>query len=385
MTTTRAALTDADIRMLVKGAEPEERALIAHRLCRHMDRSDLTDDERAEAHHILRIMAADAAEQVRRALAVTLKASPLIPRDVANRLARDVETIAAPLLNFSLVFSDEDLAEIVRLGGPARQLAVARRPTLSEEVTAEIARHGVAEAVQAACENQGAAFSESGLQTALDRFTSCEPVLNAMALRSCLPPRVAERLVNLVSDHLREQLIAHHAVSPQIALAIAVGSRERASLDLVEQAARAADLPGFVAHLRRGQRLTASLLLRALANGHMTFFEWGVAELAGVPHHRTWLMIHDAGELGLKAINERAGLPGRLLPAFRAAVDAYHSLDFDGRDDDKARFQRRMLERFLTQQPAVSRDDVDYLLDKVDRLTADVAPPSAAERASVAA
>ena len=97
MTTTRAALSDADIRQLVKGAEPEERALIAHRLCRHMDRVSLTDAERAEAHQILRMMATDAAEQVRRALAVTLKASPLVPRDVANQLARDVESVAVPM------------------------------------------------------------------------------------------------------------------------------------------------------------------------------------------------------------------------------------------------------------------------------------------------
>jgi uncharacterized protein (DUF2336 family) len=347
--------------------------MVAHRLCRHMDRTSLTEEERAEAHKILRIMAADAAEQVRRALAVTLKASPLVPRDVANRLARDIESIAAPVLNFSPAFSDEDLAEIVRLGGPVRQTAIARRPTLSETVTTEISVHGVAEAVRVACENDGASFSERGLKAAVDRFETFEPVLAAVAMRAVLPVSITERLVTLVSDELRETLVARHAVSPQTALAIAVGTRERASLDLVEQAARAADLPAFVAHLRRAQRLTASLLLRALANGHMTFFEWGLAELSGVPHHRTWLMVHDAGELGLKAIYERAGLPSRLLPAFRAAVDAYHSLEFDGGAGDMARFQRRMLERFLTQSTAISRDDVDYLLDKIDQLTADTA------------
>ena len=81
----------------------------------------------------------------------------------------------------------------------------------------------------------------------------------------------------------------------------------------------------------------------------MTFFEWGVAELAGVPHHRTWLMIHDAGPLGLRAIYERAGLPARLFPAFRAAVDTFHALEFDGGARDLERFQQRMLQRFLTQ------------------------------------
>ena len=370
MTTTRSALTDADIRVLVKGAEPEERALIAHRLCRHIDRTELTDDERAEAHRILRVLARDAAEQVRRALAVTLKASPLVPRDVANRLARDIESIAAPLLSFSPVFTDDDLAEIVRVGGPVRQGAVARRPSLSEDVTGAIAEFGAPEAVRTACENKGAAFTEKALKTAIDRFEASESVLEAIALRNALPVSVTERLLTLVAGELRERLVSAHDVTPETAMAVTIGARERASLDLVEQAARAADLPAFVAHLRRGGRLTASLLLRGLANGHMSFFEWGLAELSGVPHHRTWLMVHDAGELGLKAIYERAGLPARLLPAFRAAVDAYHSMDFDGRPDDLARFQRRMLERFLSQPLAISRDDVDWLLDKIDQLAA---------------
>ena len=148
--------------------------MVAHRLCRHMDRTDLTEDERAEAHRILRVMARDAAEQVRRALAVTLKASPLVPRDVANRLARDIESIAVPMLNFSPVFSDEDLAEIVRVGGPVRQGAVARRPVLTETVTGAIAEYGAPEAVRTAAENKGAAFTEKGLQTAIERFEASE-------------------------------------------------------------------------------------------------------------------------------------------------------------------------------------------------------------------
>jgi uncharacterized protein (DUF2336 family) len=381
-TTTRSALSDGDIRLLLKGAEPEERAMVAHRLCRHMDRTNLTEEERAEAHQILRLMARDAAEQVRRALAVTLKSSPLIPRDVANRLARDVESIAVPMLNFSPVFSDEDLAEIVRVGGPVRQCAVARRPMLSEKVTGVISEIGVIEAVQTACDNAGAAFNEKGLQTAIDRFAASEAVLASIALRNALPASVTERLVTLVSGKLRERLIGDHGLSPQTALAVAIGTRERASLDLVEQASRAADLPAFVAHLRRGQRLTASLLLRALANGQMSFFEWGLAELSGVPHHRTWLMVHDAGELGLKAIYERAGLPGRLLPAFRAAIDAFHASDFDGRAGDLKRFQRRMLERFLSQPLAMSKEDADYLLDKIDQLSVEEPDTDEAARAA---
>jgi uncharacterized protein (DUF2336 family) len=125
----------------------------------------------------------------------------------------------------------------------------------------------------------------------------------------------------------------------------------------------------FVEHLRVEGRLTPSLLLRALAHGHMTFFEWAVAAQAKVPHHRTWLMIHDAGPLGLRAIYERAGLPVRLFPAFRAGVDAFHSMEFDGGPHDRQRFQERMLQRFLTQASPAPREDLDYLLEKLDRRT----------------
>ncbi|HRD28142.1 MAG TPA: pole-localized protein SpbR [Caulobacter sp.] len=369
MGTTRAALTDVDLRTLLKGATADERAVAAHKLCRTIDREALTDDERAMAGDILRVMAADAAELVRRALAVTLKASDVVPHDVALKLARDVESISLPMLNFSPVFSDDDLAEIVRLGGPVRQLAIARRPSLSERVTSAIVEHGSETAVETACANDNAAFSERILQRALDRFEKSEQVLAAVAYRNALPLAVTERLITMVGDQVRDHLLNHHALSPEKALTIAMAATERATVDLVDQAGRAADPKAFAAHLHKAQRLSASLLLRSLAHGHMTFFECAIAELAGVPHHRTWLMIHDAGPLGLRAIYDRAGLPARLFAAFRAGVDTWHAMEFDGGLRDRERFQERMLQRFLTQPQTVARDDVDYLIDKMDRIS----------------
>jgi uncharacterized protein (DUF2336 family) len=370
MTVTRAALTDEDIRSLVKGQTADDRAIAAHKICRHIDSggSDLTPEEREQAYDILRIMAADAAELVRRALAVTLRSSPVVPHDVALRLARDVDSVALPILNFSPVFTDQDLCEIIRIGGPIRQVAIASRPMLSERVTTTIVDHGVEKAVEVACANDNASFAETALQTVVERFAKSEAVLAAVAYRAALPLAVTEKLVNVVSDQLRDHLINHQALSPQLALQIAMGSRERATIDLVDQAGRSPDVKSFVDHLNRAGRLTASLLLRALAHGHMTFFEWGVAELAGVPHHRTWLMVHDAGPLGLKAIYERAGLPARLFGAFRAGVDTFHSIESEGGAIDAARFQERMLQRFLTQPQTATREDMDYLVDKLDRV-----------------
>ena len=368
MATTRSALTDEDVRTLVKGATSDERALAARKLCITMDREPLSDEDRGLAADILRVMAADAAVMVRTAIAETLRSSSVVPRDVALRLARDVEGIALPLLACSPAFTDDDLADIVRRGGPVRQVAIAKRPELSRVVTDTLAEHGGERAVAAACANPGADFADSALNRVIDRFETSERVLSAVAYRAVLPLSVIERLIKLVSDQVREHLVTYHAVDAKAALAIATGAAERATVDIIDQAGRTADVKGLVTHLRTERRLTASLLLRGLAHGHMTFFEWGVAELAGVPHHRTWLMIHDAGPLGLRAIYERAGLPARQFPAFRAAVDTFHAMEFDGGLKDQERFQERMLQRFLTQPETAAREDVDYLLDRMNHV-----------------
>ena len=369
MAITRSALTDEDIRTLVKGATPDERAAAAHKICRAFETNPLTDDDRARAQDILRVMARVAADLVRRALAVTLKSSPLVPHDVAMRLARDIDSIAMPMLEASPAFTDADLAEIVRIGGPVQQAAIAKRPRVSQTLTRAFADHGGEHAVEVVCANDNADFAEQTLQAIVQKFEQSERVLAAVAYRASLPLSVTEKLVSLVGDEVRDHLLNHHEISAELALEVVVGARERATVDLVDQAGRTADVKNFVLHLHANERLTASLLLRVLAHGHMTFLEWGLAELASVPHHRTWLMIHDAGPLGLKAIYDRAGLPARLYAAFRAGVDTYHSMEFDGGTRDRERFQEKMLQRFLTQPVVPGRDDVDYLLDKMDKLS----------------
>ena len=79
---------------------------------------------------------------MRRALAVTLKASDALPRDVALRLSRDIDSIAGPVLAFSPAFSDEDLVEIVRASSEAKQIAVAERAALSAPVAGAVAQFG---------------------------------------------------------------------------------------------------------------------------------------------------------------------------------------------------------------------------------------------------
>jgi len=367
MTSFRARLTETDIRRMIKATDDDERAAAAHKLCRSMDRNALSPEERAAAEKILRLIAQDAAELVRRALAVTLKSSDLIPRDVARQLAADVDSIALPMIGFSPVFTDQDLIEIIEAGSGIRQIAIASRPFVSRDVAEALSVDGCEEAVRTLASNDNADLSELAMSQSLDRFSDAPEIIAAMAYRRVLPMGITERLIAAASSAVREHLVSRHAVAPETAIRLATYARERATVDLIDEASTCSDLGIFVAQLNVRKALTPSLLLRALARGQMAMFEHGLAELANAPHERAWLMIHDAGPLGLRAIYDRAGLPPRLFPAFRAGVDTWRNLLSEGGQVTGEAFRQQMLERFLTQRPNAPRDDLAYLMERLDR------------------
>lgn len=362
-------ITNEDIVTLVRGRDNETRARVTHKICRQIEAKRLTEEDRTAAEEIIRIMASDVTEMVRRALAVTLRNSPKLPKDVAAKLVNDVDSIALPVIAESPVLTDDDLMQVLETNAPERQKAVAKRPQVSERISDAIVQTADADVVTTLTRNPGARMVESTLVHALDRFQNNTDLADAMATRPILPVHVTERLVDLVSDTMRDHLVNAHELSPDVALDIAIGTRERATIDLIEQAGRASDMGAFVGHLIKNGRLTPSLILRALCQGHVKFLEWSMAELAGLPHHRAWLMVHDAGPLGLRTLYERASLPPRLFPAFRIAVDVFHSLEMDGCAGDQERFSNRMMQRILTQTNGMSRDDIDYLLDKMDKIS----------------
>ncbi|MCE2889947.1 MAG: DUF2336 domain-containing protein [Hyphomonadaceae bacterium] len=366
VSTLRVNLSEADIRALIKGDTDEDRALACYRLCRRIDTVTLTDEERAYAEQILQIVVTGAAERVRRALAVTLKASPNLPPEIAAKLARDIESIAVPLLESSPVLNDEDLVEILESAEPARQYAIARRETLSETVTTALCNFAVDGAIIEALHNGGAEFNDVGMTRALDRFPTARALQEAMVERPILPVLVSEKLAARLTGELFDRLVEKHAMPPQMAIDLATNTRERAGIDLIAQAGLQADMKRYVQQLHLNGRLTPSFVLRALCQGEVRLVEYAFAELAGIPHNKAWLLVHDGGTMGLRAIFERANMPPSLYPAFRAAIEVLHETEFDGTADDRIRFRKRMIERVLTRFQSIPDEDLNYLLEKLD-------------------
>lgn len=361
-------LSKRDVERLLVDPSPENRAEMVSKVAWELDRRQLSDSERTLAEQIVRIMARDAALRVRQALSDNLKSSMALPRDVAMTLARDVEAVALPVLEASVVLSDTDLVDLVRTSGGEKQTAIARRTNVSSSVAEALVDHGEEGAIAALVANETADLAEAALVKVVDRFGSSAKVQEPLVHRRKLPVTVSERLVALVSDKLRDYLVTHHELPATMAADIVLNSRERATGTLFGGEADEADVEKLVAQLSNNGRLTPSLMLRALCMGDVAFFEAAMALLAKVPISNARLLIHDAGKLGMKSLYDRAGLPPGLLPAMRVAITVADETDFDGEPGDRDRHRRRMIERILTQYEDMGSEDLDYLLDKLSDL-----------------
>ena len=359
-----STLTPADVSRLLAQPSVAVRAELAGKVAREIDGAPLTPGELAIAQDIARVMAHDVAVTVRRALAESLRRASRLPRDVARHLAEDVEAVALPILADSPVLTDEDLMALLQGADPTRRDAIAGRLNLSEPVADALITESHETTIVTLLQNQTARIAEPALHRVVDRFASSEAVKKGIVHRTALPITVAERLVVMVSEELRQYLLTHHALPAALASDVVLQSRERATLGLSTPAGQH-ELGRLIHQMQRHQRLTPSLILRALCMGDLAFFETALAVLAGVSAANAQILVHDGGGHGLASLYRKAGLPESLLSVFRVAVEAANSTGLDGGERDLERYRGRVIARILSQCDDFASDDLDYLMDKL--------------------
>lgn len=361
-----------DVNRLAQDPSAAARVGTATKLAQQFNAADFGPAEIKLAQEIFRVMARDAEVRVREALSINLKSNPHIPRDVAQVLARDVDAVSVPMLAFSDVLTADDLVQIVSAQGSlAKMEAIAGRREVDAPVSAALVEHGTEHIVAKLVGNPGAAISESSLHRVVDRFGDSAIVQDPLVHRAVLPVTVTERLVTYVADHLRTYLLSKHEISAEVAMDLVLQSRERATVGIA-MGVGDAGLASLVHQLRSNGRLTPSLVLRAICMGNVRFFEHALAAMSGVPVGNARTLVHETSGAGLKALWTKGGLPERMLPAIRVAVDVIEQTELDFGGNSAERYARRILERVLTQYENFSTefegDDLEYLLGRVAQL-----------------
>ncbi len=361
----RAHLTYLELQDLLADPGEDNRAYLATQVAGQIQDIDLSDNERQIANEILRTLAKDAAVLVRKALAESMKFSPDLPGDIAFELAKDVEDIALPLLESSSVFSDGDLIALVRGGSTEKQIAIAGRENVGELVSEALVDTGKNVVVAELVRNQSANIPELLMQRVVDEFGDDESINGPLAMRSDVSAAICERLVVLVSDEMCKRLIETGKVDQAKAKELLKESRERATVDLARNLGQGREIRKLVHQLKINDRLTPSVIVRAACTGEMRFFEEALAALTGVEYEKAWVLIHDKGTLGFKALFERSGLPQTLYLPCRIAVNVFNELEPEMEFDGDEEFGRKMLQMVLTQYEDLEGEDLEFLMTRL--------------------
>lgn len=283
---------------------------------------DSADDARRKiAEDIIAIWLEGAAIEVREALSQQLCRCPFLPRDLALQMASDLESVAVPMLRFSDVYSDENLLAVIETPEPSKHVAVAMRSDVPY-VLAEALIATEDEAVVAALvQNDGAALPERLLHRIVDGFVDSTAVQEGLVHRALLPLSIGERLITLVSDQLRQHLVARFELPKALAEELADASREATTSAMIPSHANSEIAQLFVEHLERAGRLTPTFLMRSLCDGNVGVFSAGLSCRSGMPVKRVSHTLRSGTAAGLNELLVDAGIPNLLIPAVRAAID----------------------------------------------------------------
>ncbi len=366
-------LNQTDVARLMSDGSTDNRADMAAKVATQFGSGQMSERERLLAADIMRAMVRDAEVRVREALSNNLRESADAPPVVALALARDVESVALPILEYSSVLSDDDLIEIVRLQGAGHQGAIARRDTVSTRLVGALVDSGEETVVADLVANGGADIDEGSMRRILDDHGESDRVKDSMVQRTELPMGIAERLVNIVADSMRDQLMANHELPPDMAADLLMQARERATLELLSDDDLSvknaqARVEALARQLDQNGRLTPSIILRALCMGDLSFFEASLARRAGVPTANAKQLVHDTGRGGLKSLFASADMPPELFPAVRVALDLAHENNYGGGANGREAYCRCVLEQILTGYEGIGADDLAYLQNRLSRL-----------------
>lgn len=342
-----AFLSIQDVERLLADPSPAARADTAVKVAQAYGDRTLTPTERQLARAIIAALARDAELRVRQLLAEHLKDNPDLPRDVALRLACDVAAVATPVLQFSPVFSDADLIEMLQAVSPQHQTAIAGRARVSAPLADALVNHAAEPAVACLLNNRGAAVNSMMMERAQERFCDSRAVGEALARHPRMPPKLAARLIAQVSDVMREALIIRYQIPPSMAADTMMQLRERALLGLLGEGAAPPGLADLIADLHRRNQLTTSLVLRAVAGGDLDFFEQALAQMANIPLRNAQLLIHDPGGRGLRALYQRCALPSEYFAMVAAVVEMARGFQHGVSAADRAFFVEAVIERIL--------------------------------------
>lgn len=332
----------------------EQRALAAQAIGRMVRDLPLSEAERRLSSQIFEVLSRDVSEEVRRALAVTLRLSDNLPRAVANRLINDIDSIAVPILASSPSVSDEDLITVLRSRAGVKTQAIASRYRLSKKVSQAIINFGDVSSIATLAANDSALISKYDAARMVKLAEQDDLIREAALCRQDMPQDLAVALihqqVNQVDENLASETDDHARIARE------TGERAKAHWSSADWSPDA--ISAYVDALVEKNRLDEATIARAAGQGDWRFVQLALAKLAGISSTKAGMIVLDTRTFGLNALLHRSGLGEAARELIVASAAAFRDIERSGAYVSRARFQRLMSERVASHPAATEFGDI---------------------------
>ena len=297
-------------RFLANSRDGEVRAELARKIGRLLPglSRERRNEIRALTLETLQTLAEDQLPRVREILAEGVKSLDCLPKDVALKLARDVEEVAAPILEYSPLLSDSDLIDIITSAQARHALeAIAKRKPVSARVSDAIAAAMDVPAVAALLKNGSAQIRQKTLDKIVEQAEHIEQWQAPLIARNDLSQRALRRIARFVGAALIDELGRRHDLDEETRLLL----RERMQ-DRLDGDGDFGSAAAVVMARHRAGTLDDRFVAQAAQDGQRDIVVHALARLAVVPTDVVHRILDSRLAKPATALVWRAGLSMRV-------------------------------------------------------------------------
>lgn len=335
-------LSRKDVELLTDDGDVESKLKVIDKISGQYKGREFSDKEKVLAEEIFRLLTKYAEISVRKAVAENLMSSDSVPRDILLSLAKDIDDVSRPILEFSELLTDGDLSDIID-GSESKeqQIAIARRENLSESVSGKLVDKDTdGEVTENLLENNTARINEESYNKIVDSYATKEEVIEALITRGSIPSSVVMNVTKKVSSAIQDKLEKKYDCSFENINTLFKESGEIAAFRFGNMKIFGDDLIELISMLEVNDQLDQALdpihgkltfilndfepigkfvPISSIALGNKTMFEICISRLTGVKFSNIRKLVNDLDH-GLSALYEKAKLPAPLFDAVRFSL-----------------------------------------------------------------
>ncbi|QIG51575.1 DUF2336 domain-containing protein [Nordella sp. HKS 07] len=355
--------------MIVETGDVQARMQLAVELAGLVNDAEAPENERDCVVPSLLKLASDPVKEVRRVLAETLVTARYLHGDILFSIVADDDDIALAFLAETPALDHWKMRSIVRVGDTARQVTLAQRPDLDDDVIKEIATQADIAACLALFDNAQCTLSERNCRILYARFGRVQEIIDRLLALDTLPLDIRVLQAKRASNQVHQLMAERGWVPANDAADMVADAEERAILQILDSA-NDLELPSLIRFMTSRNMLNASIIMRSACAGNMRIVEVAMAHLANVSLAKAQDALY-GGSSAFNSLYRGSGLPQTCIGLLRAAGQVERELRDAKRILSDESFGRRLIEQIMTGDGAMSAAERAKYLDIVGRYSSD--------------